>query len=114
MKIVTVDQTQKFKNSDNCEAVEYPLGDKDINGAVIKLSGRYPEKGYVTNKVCKELVYVVEGEGLVITSRESQKLKRGDLALIHPGEKYYFEGKLTMFMPCSPAWYPEQHEQVQA
>ncbi len=61
MKIVKAIHANKFKNSETCTAFEYPLGDKDINGAVIKLNGRYPEKGYVMNEVCKELVFVVEG-----------------------------------------------------
>jgi len=33
--------------------------------------------------------------------------------LIEPGEKYYWEGKMTMFMPCVPAWYAEQHKEVE-
>lgn len=112
MKIVTTSQTQEFKNSEACTAFEYPLGDKDINGAVIKLHGRYPESGYVVNKVCKEIAYVVEGQGLLGTPDAKHTLHKGDLALLLPGEKYYFEGELVMFMPCSPAWYPEQHAQV--
>jgi len=112
MKLVTLSQAKEFKNSDTCIATEYPLDDKDINGAVIKLSGRYPEKGYVTNTVCKELAYVIEGSGTVATADETQNLHQGDLVLLLPGERYYFEGTLTMFMPCSPAWYPEQHQQI--
>lgn len=112
MKIVRANQAQEFKNSEACTAIEYPLGDKDINGAVIRLNGRYPEKGYVTNEVCKELVYVIEGSGRLVAGDEEQEIRQSDLALLLPGEKYYFEGRLTMFMPCSPAWYPEQHKQT--
>jgi hypothetical protein len=112
MKIVRSNQTQEFKNSEACVSFEYPLDDKDINGAVIKLNGRYPEKGYVTNKVCKELVYVIEGSGTLATTDSMHQLEQGDVALLMPGDKYYFEGRLVMFMPCHPAWYPEQHEHV--
>jgi len=112
MKIVRANQTKEFKNSEACTAIEYPLGDKDINGAVIKLNGRYPEKGQVTNEVCKELVFVVEGTGRLVVGNDIQEIQQGDLALLLPGDKYYFEGQLTMFMPCSPAWYPGQHKKI--
>ncbi len=39
MKFISKNQTKTFKNSDTCTAIEYPLGDKDINGAVIELNG---------------------------------------------------------------------------
>lgn len=112
MKVVTKRQTQEHKNSDACVALEYPLGDDDINGAVIKLNGRYPDAGYVMNEVCKELVYIIKGSGKLVTNHEEQKLEPDDLVLLIPGEKYFFEGNLEMFMPCSPAWYPEQHTEV--
>ena len=114
MKIVRASQTKEHRNSDTCIAKEYPSDEKDISGAVIELRGRYPDKGYVVNNDCKELAFVIEGEGVVATAGETQSLRQGDLALLLPGEKYYFEGNLTMFMPCSPAWYPEQHQQVAA
>ena len=112
MKVIRANQAKEFKNSETCTAIEYPMGDRDINGAVIKLNGRYPEKGYVTNEIYKELAYVIEGSGRLIAGNEIQEIEQGDLALLLPGEKYYFEGRLTMFMPCSPAWYPEQHRRV--
>lgn len=112
MKVIKGDDAQEFRNSETCSAFEYPLGDKDINGAVIKLNGRYPESDYVTNKVCKEIVYVIEGNGTLATPEKSYELSKGDVALLMPGETYYFEGSLTMFMPCVPAWYPDQHEHI--
>lgn len=113
MKVIRKDQTEKLKNSDVCTAIEYPLGDKDINGAMIELKGRYPDKGRVVNLKCKELSYVIEGLGRVVVEGEEVKLEKGDLVLIEPGEKYFWEGNLIMFMPCTPAWYPEQHKEVE-
>jgi mannose-6-phosphate isomerase-like protein (cupin superfamily) len=112
MKLVRRDQARTFKNSRSCTAIEYPIDDKDINGAVIKLNGRYPDKGYVVNTVCKEMVYILKGTGQLSTPNENQSLQEGDMVLIAPGERYYFEGDLEMFMPCSPAWYPEQHKEL--
>ena len=113
MKVVHKDQTEKFKNSSTCTAIEYPLGDKDINGAIIELKGRYPEKERVVNLKCKELAYVISGSGKAVVEDEEIKLQEGDLILIEPGEKYFWEGNLIMFVPCAPAWYPEQHKEVE-
>jgi len=112
MKVVHKNQTNEFKNSETCTAIEYPLNDKDINGAVVKLNGRYPSQGRVVNEKCKELGYVISGAGKIIIEDEEIILSEGDLVLIEPGEKYYWEGNMTMFMPCTPAWYAEQHKEV--
>jgi mannose-6-phosphate isomerase-like protein (cupin superfamily) len=112
MKVVHKNQTKEFKNSEACTALEYPLGDRDINGAVVELNGRYPGKGRVVNLKCKELAYVVKGSGKLVVEGKELVLQEGDLALIEPGEKYFWEGNMTMFMPCTPAWYPEQHKEV--
>ena len=113
MKLVRRSEANEYKNSDACTAFEYQMNDKDINGAVIRLNGRYPDSGQVTNKVCKELVYVIKGSGKVVAEGQETELNEGDLAMIMPGEKYYFAGDLEMFMPCTPAWYAEQHEEAE-
>lgn len=113
MKIIHKNQTNVFKNSDRCIAIEYPLGDKDINGAVIELDGRYPDKGRVVNLECKELAYILEGSGKLIIEDEEIEFEKDDLILLEPGEKYFWEGKCKMFVPCIPAWWPEQHKEVE-
>jgi mannose-6-phosphate isomerase-like protein (cupin superfamily) len=110
MKFVKKAQAKQFENSPSCFAYEYPLQDEDINGAVIELSGRYPERGLAVNEASKELVYVVKGQGILSVNDEQLDLSEGDMVLILPGEKYFFEGELKMLMPCSPAWRPEQHK----
>lgn len=94
-------------------AIEYPLEDKDINGAVIELSGRYPDTGRVVNLKCKEIAYVISGSGKIVVENEEINLSEGDMILVEPGEKYFWEGKLKIFVPCAPAWYPEQHKEVE-
>lgn len=112
MKIARKNQTKVFKNSAICIAIEYPMGDKDINGAVIKLKGRYPEKGRVVNLECKEMAYVIEGFGKVEVEGKIIELNEGDLILVDPGEKFFWEGDLTMFISCTPAWHPRQHKWI--
>lgn len=113
MKIIRKNQAKVFKNSEACTAIEYPMGDKDINGAVIELNGRYPEKNRVVNLKCKELAYIIKGSGRVVIEGKEIKLNEGSLVLIEPGEKFFWEGNMTMFMPCAPAWYPEQYKEVE-
>lgn len=112
MKIVRKDQTIQFKNSPVCIATEYPLHDKDINGAVIELSGRYPDKGRVVNLKCKELAYVMKGSVNLYVEGKKVELQEGDMVLIYPKEKYYWDGNCTLFIPCTPAWSLEQHKEV--
>ncbi len=113
MKIIHKDQTEKFKNGENCIATEYPLGDKDINGAIVELTGRYPNTGRVVNLKCKELAYVIKGSGRIVVENEEINLKEGDLILIEPGEKYFWDGNLIIFTSCTPAWHPDQHKEVE-
>ena len=113
MKIIRKEQTDRVRNSKNCIAVEYRLGDMDINGAIIELSGREPDEGRVMNTKCKELAYIINGSGKVVIDEKIINLKQGDLILIEPGEKFFWEGNMTMFMPCAPAWHPDQYKKVE-
>jgi len=113
MKIIHKNQTKIFKASDTCTAIEYPLGDKDINGAVIELNGRYPDKGRTVNLECKEMAYIIKGSGRLVVEDKEIRLEEGDLLLIEAGEKFFWEGNMQIFMPCTPAWNPEQHKEVE-
>lgn len=113
MKEIRKDQTQRFKNSPVCTAIEYPLGDEDINGAVIELAGRYPDEGRVVNEKCKGLSFIISGSGKVVVEGKEVELQEGDMVLIEPGERYYWDGEMTMLMSCTPAWSPEQYKEVE-
>jgi len=113
MKFVPKVKSKKIEVTDTCTAIEYPKGDKDIWGSVIKLNGRYPLKGFTVNQKCKELVYFISGKGKLVVDNKTIYVKKGDQVVINPGEKFYWEGKFVMFMPCAPAWYSEQHKEVE-
>jgi mannose-6-phosphate isomerase-like protein (cupin superfamily) len=113
MKLVKKSQAKFFNNGRSCVGYEYPIGDKDINGAVTEITGRYPSKNRIKNLKCKEMGYVISGSGYVVIEDKKVELNKGDLILIKPGEKYYWFGnKLKMFVPCTPAFYPEQNKKV--
>ena len=113
MKIVHENQTKEFKNSDTCIATEYPLGDKEIDMAYVEVSDRYPVKGRVTNEKCKELAYIIKGSGKIVVEGEEIVLNARDLILLEPGERYYWEGNMRMLVSCTPAWYPQQHKEIE-
>lgn len=112
MQIIFKNQRREFKNSESCVAFEYPTTDRDINGAVIKLSGRYPDKGWAANEVCKEMGYIISGSGKLAVEDKEYEIGAGDLVLINPGEKFYWQGNMEIFMPCAPAWSPDQYKTV--
>jgi len=107
--IIKKSERKKHINSPICTAYEYDTGDKDINIAFIEISGRYPDKGRVMNKVCKEIVFVVKGKGKVVIDGKELLISEGDALFIQPNQKYYFDGKLEITASCHPTWYPEQH-----
>jgi len=112
MRITRQHETKTNQVTKSCTAIEYPNHDKEIWGAVIKINGRYPEKGRTVNEKCKELVFFLEGKGKLVVEDKTYKVQKGDQVVIDPGERFYWEGNLTMFMPCAPAWYPNQHKIV--
>ena len=43
MKIISLEQTQEYKNSELCIATEYNFKDKDIDISTAEINGKYPE-----------------------------------------------------------------------
>lgn len=112
MRIARKQSAKEITIGKTMTAYEYPTIDKALHGAVVKLAGRYPEQGRVVNEKCTEVGYVIAGSGKIVIEGEEISFNEGDQILIKPGEKYYWEAKATMFMPCAPAWYAEQHNEV--
>ena len=112
MKLMSKDQTTLSKNSENCLVTEYEIGDPDIDFAKVETSGRYPATGRVKNMLSKEIVYIVEGTGAVHVEGAKHPLKAGDVVLIEAGENFFWDGHMTLFISCHPAFTPEQHQKV--
>jgi mannose-6-phosphate isomerase-like protein (cupin superfamily) len=112
MKISLKHQANTRANSNVCSVTEYPMGDGDIDFAIVKVTGRYPTVQRAVNRTCKEIVYVHEGRGRVVVDGEEYALNPGDVILIEAGEKFYWEGPLTLFISCHPAFTIEQHQMV--
>lgn len=110
MKIVKFSTAQTIKNSDASKLLEYSiaLNDKDIDFCINTISGRYPQKGYCSNEKCKELCYILEGNGKINKEDETISFEKGDVILIDKEEIYYWSGNCKIIMICTPAWYKEQ------
>lgn len=92
MKISFGYQAIQKKNSDVCMVTEHPIDDEMIDFAIVKVTGRYPDARYATNKKCKEIVYIHEGTGKVSVEGKEYSINAGDVVLIEAGEKFYWEG----------------------
>jgi mannose-6-phosphate isomerase-like protein (cupin superfamily) len=104
---------RKVVVSKTMTAYEYPTQDPILNGAVVELTGRYPRKGRVVNEKVTELCFVLKGKGELIIEGEEIEFNEGDQLLIKPGQRYYWNAVATAYMSCTPAWYPDQHKEVE-
>lgn len=110
MQIIQQDQSKQFANGSFCTAWEYLHQDKDLNLAIIDLSGPYPESGYAVNREVKELVYILEGRIVLILEDKEVELSVGDSVILEIKEKFAWRGSGKMAVFCAPAWNPEQYE----
>ena len=113
MQHIKAQDGNRRKNSEACTAVEYEFeGEKNINSAVIELNGRYPSEGFALNSICEEIVYIVDGSGKLITTETETIFSTGDMLKIEPNQRYYFDGNVKLLISSSPAWYPEQYQNI--
>jgi len=113
MNIARKTESKETKVGNTMTVYEYPIMDNTLHGAVVEFKGRYPENGRVVNEECYEVGYVIKGSGKLIIEGNEIEFSAGDQLLIKPGQRYYWEANATMFMPCAPAWFPEQHKEVE-
>lgn len=112
MKISFKHQAVERKNSDVCVVTEHSIDDEMIDFVIVKVTGRYPEHGYAINQKCKEIVYLHEGNGIVVVNEKEYLINSGDLILIEAGEKFFWEGNMNLFISCTPAFTIEQHKMI--
>lgn len=103
-----------FENSPVCKGIGYVDGAVNMDIARIELAGRYPERGWVMNETIYEIAYVLEGNGVFITSdREALEISTGDVLSIVAGKKYAWDGIMTLIVACNPPFDPDQHKELE-
>ncbi len=115
MKMVKSSEAQKYTNASSLsESVEYPVNDKDIDCAYVKIEGLYPGNNkYAVNVESKELLFCVEGNGILeMKTGEKKEFKQNDVILIEAGEVYRFDAHCSFVVVCTPPWTPEQHKNI--
>ncbi|MCB1559278.1 MAG: hypothetical protein KDJ50_10185 [Alphaproteobacteria bacterium] len=113
MDIVKFAEKETLSPSSSAIIHEYHTKDTEISGGVAEINGRYPLNGYVINKTVKELVYVLSGDGVIITPEKSQAISVGDVIFVDFEEKFAWEGQMTLFMATAPSFDPQQHIEVE-
>ena len=109
MNIIQSSQTKKIQASPTTAIWEFMMKEQSISGAIAEIKERYPEKGFAVNKVSKELVFVISGNGHIITPNQKRPIRVGDLVFLDKGETYAWVGPLTLFMANTPKFDPRQH-----
>jgi mannose-6-phosphate isomerase-like protein (cupin superfamily) len=109
MQISYKHQAIEIKNNESCIVTKPLIHDESMDFASVKINGRYPTARLATNKKCKEIIYVNEGSGKVVVDGKEHLFNAGDVILLEAGEVFYWEGNMTLFISCRPAWTPEQH-----
>lgn len=94
-----------------CTVWEYK-GVRKLQISAARIRGRHPKAGWARNKACFMAYYVVRGEGEVNIEGRASKINKGDVVIFKPGEKYFVKGDLDLVIPSSPAWTPEQYEEI--
>lgn len=113
MEIVKENQKRTIQPVSHVTIHEYETHDQEISGGVAVIKGRYPEHGFVINQICKELVYVLEGSGTLITTDKETVFAKGDVLLIDHREKFAWDGDMVLFMATTPTFAPTQHVDVE-
>jgi mannose-6-phosphate isomerase class I len=109
MQIVKHTEIRKVTLARSATVWEYDTDDATISGAVAEINGRYPEKGFAENGF-KELVFVISGNGIIVTPTKRIDIDLGDEILLDKKEKYAWEGNVTLFMATTPKFNPRQHK----
>ncbi len=113
MQLLKKSQANTIQASASTAIAEYLTKDRDISGAVATIQGRYPKAGFAKNEISKELVYVLDGKGKIITQNTEHLLEAGDVVHLSNNELFAWEGNFRIFMATAPSFDPNQHKIIE-
>ena len=105
---------EKFTITGGTEGIIFPSSPKgDQTVAYVEMDGIYPEKGYSINSKCTETICLIDGSFSIEISGKKYMMKKGDICMILPGNKYRIVGKGKSFDFITPAWDKKQNKIVE-
>ena len=112
MLIKKSERVKKQISKDGC-VYEYRDANNNLGMAVSELNGRVPDEGKMKNNAVHEVYYVLSLAAKVFVNDSVFEISEGDVLHIDAGQEYYVEAdNLKLVIPTSPAFYPEQWENV--
>ena len=101
-------EAERFKG-EGITSFEYSTSSEHMNMALIRVNGRHPAEGYISNDASDSLVQVVQGRGVLGMGDGAElPIVNGDQVHLEVGDIYYFEGNMQLVYAASPPWTPEQ------
>lgn len=93
---------------------KYPTSIKELDFSRMVITGRNPVTGFLLEHDCQFFIYVTKGQGKVITNDEVIEVTVGDVVFVPKETKFAMEGDFEYVTAGTPAFYPEQAEEVES
>lgn len=93
---------------------KYPTPTKDMDIAKMVVDGRHPEDKdtYIIEHDCSFVMYILEGNGKIFLDDEIFEVSAGDVVFVPKETRFAVEGKFEYITVDTPAFFPEQSEEV--
>ncbi len=94
---------------------KYTASDKQLEINHMTLNGRTPEKEgtFLCETKVHFMVYITKGSGRMFCGEDAFEVSEGDCVDVPTGIKFAAEGNFEYITAESPAWYSEQHKEVE-
>ncbi|HNV12443.1 MAG TPA: hypothetical protein PK686_03585 [bacterium] len=104
-------QAKKFDIPGGTSGYLYPSHPKEEQSiALVSARGNYPDNGWSVNSRCTETIFVLSGSLKVNVDGKIFYLKKDDLIMIFPGQKYQIRGRAKTLDLITPAWDKSQNK----
>jgi mannose-6-phosphate isomerase-like protein (cupin superfamily) len=93
---------------------KYPTPTKRFDVGRMVVNGRHPEDAdaFLIEHVCSFVMYVTKGSGRVFAGDDTFDVESDDVVFVPAEHRFAVMGKLEFITFDSPAFYPEQSEEV--
>ena len=109
------DQARKI-DQDTKLIYKYPTNTKQFDIGHMIVDGRHPigVDKFILEHECSFIMYILKGSGRVFAGDQVFEVSPTDVVLVPANNKFAVEGKFEYITFDSPAFYPEQSEEVNA